>query len=133
MKFILAGRRRLETEDITKILKKTIEVFSGVFCCIDALDELEERTCHSLLVSLNDPIFKEIKIFLTGRSRIQQLVDRQFGTKPEDAIEILASTGDIGIFLRQEIDLDQDINPGVMDRHLKEEIVTTLGKNAKGM
>ncbi|KAI5782036.1 hypothetical protein DFH27DRAFT_637531 [Peziza echinospora] len=86
LELIRAGRRRVESEDVTKILKSTMQV-----------------------------------------------VDRHFGTKPRDAIEIVPSTGDIETFLRQEIELNYEVNPGDMDRRLKEEIMTTLVKSATGM
>ena len=121
----------VEAEDVSQMLKILLPQLNRSFICLDALDELAPRTRFALLKAFHAD-FGNVHIFLTGRPHIQPEVDRALRTKV-DAMHIIADDGDIRGYLRQEIEEDMNINPDDMNEQLKEEILDTITRKAKGM
>ena len=122
---------RVEAADVSQMVKVILPQLSRSFICLDALDELEPPTRFTLLKALHVD-FGTVRIFLTGRPHIQQEVDRALHTKL-DAVPIIADDGDIRGYLTQKIDDDMNINPEDMNEQLKEEILETIIRKARGM
>lgn len=130
---IRTHRKKVEAEDISQMLEITFPEFHQVFICIDALDELEPRTRFSLLASLGRE-FANARIFLTGRPFVQQDIKSSF--EPQnllDSITITANSEDISLFLSNEIEVENRINPHAMNSKLKEEIMSRIISGSKGM
>ena len=126
--------KRLEITNVSQMLSLTISQLgaSGLFVCIDALDELEPRVHLELLKALQSE-FGSVRIFLTGRPHISSDVSRILQLHKEDAIKITPHSTDVREYLSHEIDLDWEINPDDMNEQLKEEIVNEIVTKAQGM
>jgi len=124
--------KRVETSDVTQMLKSMVSQLNFCFLCIDALDELEPRVRLELLKLLQSE-FSVTRIFLTGRSHIQLEVDRVLQVNWEDSIRITANLGDIEAYLHHEIEVDMEINPDEMNETLKQEILRAILSKANGM
>ena len=119
--------RKLDHAGIIQMLKRTLTEFQQVFICIDALDELDCRACIGLLTTLQKEL-GTVKVFTTGRPTVTEMVNRTLGmsTRQTEPIIIKAHADDLRSFLLNEIQVDQEINPGAMNSNLKVEIVKRL-------
>jgi hypothetical protein len=115
-------------EDANNLFHITCSQFSEVYVCLDALDEL--RDLRGLLKSLhNGP--SSIRIFLTGRPHVQEIVQEHF--KGKHNITIKAHESDIRLFVEHEIGGPNDIEPKAMDERLRIDILEKIVDSAKGM
>ena len=124
--------KRVESSDVTQMLKSMVSQLNTCFLCIDAMDELGPRVRLELLKLLRSE-FTVARIFLTGRPHIQSEVDRTLQVKFEDTIHFTADRGDIKAYLNHEIEVDIEINPDEMNEALKQEIVEAILSKADGM
>ena len=118
--------------DVSQMLKSTIPKTASNFLCIDALDELEQRTRLELLKALQTD-FGSTRIFLTGRQHISSDVSRILQTHPANAIQITPNPIEVRAYLSHEIELDSEMNPDDMNGQLKEEILDEIVSKAQGM
>ncbi|KAF8451704.1 hypothetical protein BDZ91DRAFT_668941 [Kalaharituber pfeilii] len=138
-------KRKTDAKDI---LLSALQVFDRVFLCIDALDELEERTridffdfmqkkvfnClfldkESTVNSTTIPIRKP-SLFLTGRPHIQHHVVRYFGNGILP-MEIKAQDNDLRILISNG--LERDVYPDAMTPSLKIKLLNTIVEKSAGM
>jgi len=110
--------------DLKRRLKVEIDQLAQVFICVDALDEWLSEDLPVLLGHLRDIVqdSPKIRIFLTGRPHVEEIVRRYFPKAV--GIPINPNRGDIENYLRMR--LDQDAVPEAMDDGLREDIVRTI-------
>ncbi|KAI5783940.1 ankyrin repeat-containing domain protein [Peziza echinospora] len=127
-------RKHVETVHISQMLKKIVKEFHSVFVCIDAIDELDPKTCNELLVSLREQL-PTAKMFLTGRPTVRDTIIRalKMSAHPPEEFIIKASESDIQSFLSNELEIDKNITPDAMNSELHAEILHKLTEDSKGM
>lgn len=121
--------RRPEIKDALSLLKLVMQQYDCIFICIDALDELAQRTRIQLLEALHN--LNTARIFLTGRHHIQEEVSKWLQLGSQESITISANMEDIRLYLEEEIKVDW--NDKAMDQKLKDEIVDIITKMSEGM
>ena len=121
-------KKPLSLEDVNNLFHITSALFSKVYVCIDALDEL--RDLWGLLKCLRDGP-SSIQIFLTGRPHVQDTIQEYF--KGEHSITIQVHESDIRLFIEHEIGGPNDIEPKAMDEKLRKDILKKVVDSAKGM
>lgn len=120
----------LEVKDILSLLEVIERSFDRVFICVDALDELEEKTRIELLKVLKNNL-TTAQLFITGRPHIEAEVERYVDHQEQVMVKIEASLEDIQSYIEHEIELDN--NPDAMTMPLKEEIKTSIAEQSHGM
>jgi len=125
------GGRGLRVPDMVEILKKTIASLPRVFICIDALDECTAKHRRGLLESLREILrmSPNIRIFLTGRSHIDDEIVKPFGK----ALRIPLSPAHADIKRYLEMRLDGDTNPNAMDHELRADIMRIIPEKISEM
>jgi len=122
-KMVLGGRA-VRLSDLLGILKATIALLSGVFICIDALDECPSKNRPKLLESLQEIVKASptTRVFLTGRPHVQDEVRRYF--PGAIMIPIITPIEDIKRYLSMR--LGEDTTAGAMDSNLRAEIMKVI-------
>ena len=120
--------------DTVQIFKLALPQFHSIFVCIDALDELETKTCIELLRLFRDEL-GAAKLFLTGRPTVRGTIIRtlRISTEATNEVIIEAHPDDIKVFLLKELLDSMDENPSAMDNRLQEDIISKLMASCKGM
>ena len=92
--------------------------------CIDVPDEFPEEYRPELFKSLAQITRESLgtRLFVTGRQHIREEVGRHFFSREE--IRIIPSKEDIKKYLAMR--LSNDIQPGIMNDSLREEILTII-------
>ena len=126
-------KRGVQEHDLLPMLKQALSILHMGFVCMDAIDELEPRIRKRLLSTLHtlQAECRSTRLFLTGRSHIQQEVKDSLGIHEGDSISISADDGDIRAYLIHEIEQDRD--PCAMNEKLKEEILDVIIAKSEGM
>ena len=116
--------------DNLALLKVRLQQLKRAFICIDAVDELEPKIRRQLLNTLKELKTNNTRIFLTGRSHVENEVRECFQSQAY-IIVINANKQDIETFVKQQINDDPD--PNAMDDVLEKEIVNVIIKKSQGM
>ena len=122
---------KIGVEDNLALLKVRLQQLKRAFICIDAVDELEPKIRRQLLNTLKELKTNNTRIFLTGRSHVENEVRECFQVTQAYIIIINANEQDIETFVKQQI-ID-DPYPDVMDEVLEKEIVNVIIKKSQGM
>ncbi|RPB22624.1 hypothetical protein L211DRAFT_869126 [Terfezia boudieri ATCC MYA-4762] len=115
-------------EDILGLLNIWLPQLERAFICIDAVDELEPKVQQQLLDILKELGINNIRLFLTGRSHIENEVQKRLRVVQQYKIVISASRQDIQDYLEQQI--KDDLNPDAMDEALAADIVDAIIKKS---
>ncbi|KAL6230209.1 hypothetical protein BDW75DRAFT_76984 [Aspergillus navahoensis] len=118
----------LSLTDAVYLLRITCAQFTNVYVCLDALDELGDL--QGLLHHLCDRP-SSVKIFITGRDRTQDTVQKYF--KVQQRISIHAHKNDIRQFIEHEIGGSCDAEPDAMDEKLRKNILEKVVNSAEGI
>jgi len=107
------GGRRLQLSDIVKMFA-IIASLRRTFICVDALDECIPKHQLEVLDALGQilQMSPNTRMFMTGRSHIQEAVERELGGRVISA-SIKPRDDDIVTFLRAR--LRKDTTPEVID------------------
>ena len=118
------GGRRLQLSDIVKMFA-IIASLRRTFICVDALDECIPKHQLEVLDALGQilQMSPNTRMFMTGRSHIQEAVERELGGRVISA-SIKPRDDDIVTFLRAR--LRKDTTPEVMDGGLKKDIMKSI-------
>ena len=123
-----------EQPDINHVVhmaKITLQLYSRTYICIDAVDELEDRTRLALFRAMQDLLnMSGIRLFITGRPHIEKQVSTEFNAMQQLAITITANPDDVRLFLRHELEKE---DPETLNEQLKEQILTTLIEKSEDM
>lgn len=120
-----------ESKDLIISLSKG---FLQTTIIIDALDECDVKTRTVLFRILRDIAIpaNKIKFFVSGRNE-SDIRDMLFGI-PDHYIDVKDSSNDIKLYIKTEIELFCNEKPDLgIDLALKNEIISTLERGAKGM
>ena len=118
-----------QLQDLENTLLLTCREFRQIFFIIDALDECDAKRHRKLFLKvLKDLENTSIKMFVTSRPHPDD-IKRHLGASPKIMIE--ASESDIRKYLAHKIDQDGDTD--LINKPLKEEIVTNIANGAQGM
>ena len=123
--------RKVKTEDILALLKIRLDQFQRAFICIDATDELEPRVLQQLLKVLKDLVTNDTRLFLTGRGHVKSEIQKHLQVAQSYRATITASQQDIQEFVEQQI--NDDLNPDVMNEILAKDIANTIVEKSQGM
>ena len=127
------GGRKAETGDILALLKIRLHQLKRAFICIDGVDELESKVRRQLLGALKRLSTTNSRLLFTVRDYIESEVQKWFQVLPEYTVVISASEQDIEDFVRQQINEDPHLNPGVVDEVLEQEILNGIIRKSQGM
>ena len=118
------GGRRLQLPDIVKMCS-AVTSLRPTFICVDALDQCVPRHRLEVLGALGQILrgSPNTRIFMTGRSNIQELVERQLGGRAI-SVSIVSRENDIVTYLRAR--LEKDITPEEMDSLLENDIINSI-------
>ncbi|KAI5812827.1 hypothetical protein BZA77DRAFT_346729 [Pyronema omphalodes] len=134
----LKQRKRRSMDDLTieetlRHLKLALRNFERVYICADALDECRDEQRVLFLNSLSN-LSKDskcsLRIFMTGRTHTQKLVEKSFMDKPI-SITIEANSEDIRRYVSAK--LEKDDNYEDMDDTFKKDIIEKIVDTADGM
>ena len=118
------GGRRLQLPDIVKMFA-TVSSLQRTFICVDALDECVPK--HRLeVLSLLGKILQRsptMRIFITGRSHIREIVERGLGGRAA-SVPVTPRDDDIATYLRAR--LEKDTTPEVMESGLENDIMKSI-------
>jgi len=118
------GGRRLQLPDLVKMCG-AVASSQRIFICVDALDECLPRHRLEVLGALGE-ILREsanTRIFMTGRSHIRGVVERQLGGRVA-SVSIVSREDDLVTFLRAR--LEKDTTPEEMDSFLEHDIINSI-------
>ena len=126
------GGDGLQLPDMVKLFVKVAGHSEVVYIAVDAVDEVLPQHRFELLRALRDILqdAPNVRLFLTGRPYIRAEVDKHL-TKKGYALHIVADQEDITRYLSQKMDDDED--PGLMAKDLKNNIITTMVEKASEM
>lgn len=124
---------KLGAEDNLALLRIRLHQLKRAFICIDGVDELESKVRRQLLGALKRLSTTNSRLFFTGRDYIESEVQKWFQVIPEYTVVISASEQDIEDFVRQQINEDPHLNPGVVDELLEQEILNGIIRKSQGM
>jgi len=115
------GGRRLQLPEIVKMCA-AVTSLQRTFICVDALDECAPRHRLEVLGALGQILrgSPNTRVFMTGRSHIRGVVEREFGGKTS-SVSIVSREDDIVTYLRAR--LGKDTTPEAMDGFLENEIM----------
>jgi len=118
------GGRRLQLPDIVKMCA-AVTSLQPTFICVDALDECVPRHRLEVLGALGQIIHgsPNTRIFMTGRSHIRGVVERQLGWRTT-SVSIESRVDDIVTYLRAR--LEKDTTPEEMDGILVNDIINSI-------
>jgi len=118
------GGRKLQLPDIVKICVAVTSLRS-TFICVDALDECVPSHQLEVLGALGQILrgSPNTRIFITGRSHIQGVVERELGGGTT-SVSIFSREDDIVTYLRAR--LGKDATPEAMDSSLENEIIKSI-------
>jgi len=118
------GGRRLQLPDIVKMCATVISL-QRTFICVDALDECIPKHQLEVLGALGQILegSKNTRIFMTGRSHIRGVVERELGGRTT-SVSIEPREDDIVKYLLAR--LEKDTAPQAMDRSLENEIMKNI-------
>jgi hypothetical protein len=127
------ARKGLELAEACKMLALCLQFFSRAYICIDALDECDHEHRREFLRSLNQVLQDSTSthLFLTGRPHIESDVNDCLAIKYPDPVQIKPTEEDIKKYIAHRI--NDGLNPGTMDKSLRQEIETTITAMSKGM
>lgn len=123
---------RVDILQVLPMLKLTLSQMDCSFLCLDALDELVPQTLVKLLQILQSE-FSSVRIFLTGRPHIQQIINDRLQIQDQNTITLEAHPEDIRKYLKHQIQLDRELNPEEMSLPLEEEILDLITQRSEGM
>ena len=123
--------KQIRVEDCLALLKKRIHQLKRTFICIDAVDELEPRARQQLFNALKKLKTSNTRLFLTGRSHVEDEVQKYFKVTQACTVFISASEQDIRTFVRQQI--VDDPHPDAMDEILAQDIEDAILQRSQGM
>ena len=127
-------RRKLEIKHVMHMAKITLQLYSRTYICIDAVDELEDRTRLALFGAMQDLLnMSGIRLFITGRPHIQKQVSTQFNAMQQFTITIVANPNDVRLFLKNELEIAEKADPETLNEQLKERIFTSLTEKSQDM
>ena len=126
------GGDGLQLPDMVKLFSKIAGHTKVVYIAIDAVDEVLPQQRFQFLRALRDIVedAPNVRLFLTGRPYIRAEVDKNLAKKAYP-IHIVADQADITRYLIQKMDDDED--PGLMTKDLKDSIVTTMVEKTSEM
>ena len=118
------GGRRLQLHDIVKMCT-AVTSLRRTFICVDALDECVPKHRTQVLGALGQILrgSTNTKIFMTGRSHIRGVVERELGERTI-SVSIVSREDDIVTYLRAR--LEKDTTAQAMDSLLENEIVKSI-------
>ncbi|KAF8459281.1 hypothetical protein BDZ91DRAFT_685276, partial [Kalaharituber pfeilii] len=122
-----------QAKDMMKLLLKMLE---PCFLCIDALDELEERTRMSLFHIIKEILHSpdhsgsQLRLFLTARPNVKEQITQTLKASPI-VLEIAANENDIRAYVTHQ--LESDPRPQAMDSQLRQMIIGTIPQKSAGM
>lgn len=126
--------RKIGTQDILAMLNIRLRQLKYAFICIDAIDELEPKTRQQLLKVLKELSTNNlVRLFLTGRSHVENEVQKCLQVAQRYTVTISANEQDIREFVRGKIQEDQDLNPEAMDEVLAKDIEDAVIRKSRGM
>ncbi|KAL2039110.1 hypothetical protein N7G274_008159 [Stereocaulon virgatum] len=121
---------RPELEDLLPVLSKICKVSHPVYIVIDALDECAPGHSRQVIIDVIKQLEKlSVRLFLTGRPHTH-CIRQELGSYPQIRVE--ASTSDIAKLVIETIKRSDD-TMGIIDGHLRCEIVAELCSNSQGM
>ena len=127
-------REQLDINHVVHMAKITLQLYSRTYICIDAVDELEDRTRLALFRTMQDLFnMSGIRLFITGRPHIQEQVSTQFNAMQQLTITIIANPDDVRLFLRHELETAEKTDPETLNELLKEQILTSLIEKSQDM
>ena len=120
----MIGGRRLQLPDIVKMFP-AVSSLKRTFICVDAIDECVPKHQLEVLDALGQILqaSPNIRIFMTGRSHIRDVVERGLGGIAT-SVSIKPRDNDIVTYLRSK--LRKDITPEVMDSALEDDIMKSI-------
>ena len=126
------GGDGLQLPDMVKLFVKVAGHTEVVYIAVDAVDEVVPQHRFEFLRALRDILqdAPNVRLFLTGRPYIRVEVDKHLAKKAY-AIHIVADQGDISRYLIHKMDDDED--PGLMTKDLKNNIMTTMVEKTSEM
>jgi len=118
------GGRRLQLLDIVKMCV-AVTCLRRTFICVDGLDECFPIHRLEVLGALGQILrgSPSARIFMTGRSHIRGVVERQLGGRTT-CVPILSREDDIVTYLRAR--LEKDTTPEAMDCFLVNDIIKSI-------
>ena len=127
-------RTKLQIKDVVHLTKITLQHYSRTFICIDAVDELEDRTRLALFGAMQGLLnISGIWLFITGRPHIKNQVSTNFNAMQQFTITLVANPDDVRLFLRHKLEIAEKADPGTLNEQLKEQILTSLTEKSQEM
>jgi hypothetical protein len=126
--------KRQETinlEGAKQIVNLIIPCFDCVYICVDALDECEPTPRGQLLDFLKKLTGTTLRLFLTGRSSVEDELLSGLRGISLSMIPIAANEEDIRIYLSEKFEKDR--YPEAMGESLKTEISNKIVNQSNGM
>ena len=122
---------QLNINHVVHMAKITLQLYSRTYICIDAVDELEDRTRLTLFRTMQDLLnMSSIRLFITGRPHVQEQVSTELNPMQQlTTITIRANPDDVRLFLRHELDTAEK----ALNEQLKEQILTGLIEKSQDM
>lgn len=127
-------RKSLGTSDMIDMLDLTFPQFKHIFICIDALDELEQRTWMEVLEILKKFMAAiNIQLFLTGRPHIEPGLNKELELSIHNVVTISAHPEDIRLFVSRKLQQAEKTDPESLTQQLKEQILSATVERSQGM
>ncbi len=116
--------------DLLKVFREVCATLDKVYVVLDALDECRSRDHRKeVLRFLNSLDLGITRLFVTSRSHPHDIKQHFAGIEP---IQIQASEADLNTYCNRMMELSESTHE-LVDGPLKDEIATTISRNAQGM
>ena len=124
---------QLDINHVVHMAKITLQLYSRTYICIDAVDELEDRTRLAVFRTMQDLLnISGIRLFITSRPHIQEQVSTEFNAMQQLTITIRANPDDVRLFLRHELDTTEKADTA-LNEQLEQQILTSLIEKSQDM